>query len=103
MIQPTSNRVLVELLDPPPTAAGLLIPQPAYGINDSQAQRGHRARVVAVGPGKRTRKGILLKPQVRPGDVVIFGEFEFKRWRDPEKRVTTMLISEMDICGVEEP
>jgi chaperonin GroES len=102
VIQPTSNRVLVELIDPPPTAAGLVLPMPAYGIRSSQEQRGHRGRVVAVGPGKRTRKGVLLKPTVKPGDVVRFGEFDFKRFR-PENGVVRMLISEMDICGVEEP
>jgi chaperonin GroES len=102
VLKPTSNRLLVELIDPPPTAAGLILPRPAYGIRDSQGQRGHRGRVVAVGPGKRTKKGAVIPVEVRPGDVVIFGEFDFKRWRDVDKEATFMLISEMDVCGVEE-
>jgi len=100
MIQPTSNRVLVELIDPPTTAAGLILGQPSFGIKPSQEQRGHRGRVLAVGPGKRTRKGVLLELQVKTGDLVRFGEFDYKRFT--ENGVSTMLISEMDIVGVEE-
>lgn len=100
MIQPTSNRLLVELIDCGPSLSGLFIPSPAFGIKTSQDQRGHRGRVLAVGPGKRTRKGILLEPQVQVGDIVWFGEFDFKRWT--ENGVTTMMISEMDVCGIEE-
>jgi len=100
MIQPRSNRVLVELIEPPPTASGLVLGMPGYGIHNSQEQRGHRGRVLAVGPGKRTKKGVLLEPQVSPGDLVRFGEFDYKRWR--ENDAPCMLISEMDILGIEE-
>jgi chaperonin GroES len=100
VIQPTSNRVLVELVEPPPTAAGLILGMPAFGIKSSQEQRGHRGRVLAVGPGKRTRKGALLAPQVKIGDLVRFGEFDYKRVR--QNGAPCMLISEMDILGIEE-
>lgn len=30
-----------------------------------------RYKVVAVGPGRRTKKGVLIPPEVEPGDFVI--------------------------------
>lgn len=31
-----------------------------------------RMRVVAVGPGKPNRKGVVVKPEVAPGDLVLW-------------------------------
>lgn len=100
VIEPRGNRLLVELIGPPRSESGLILQMPAFGIKTSQDQRGHRGRVLAVGPGKKTRKGVLVPPSVAPGDIVWFGEFDFKRWT--ENGITHMLISEMDVCGVEE-
>ena len=38
-------------------------------------ERPEQGKVVAVGPGKVNDKGILVKPSVKKGDVVLFSKY----------------------------
>lgn len=68
--QPTLNRVLLQrILQPTQTQAGIIL-GPKYADEHSRL-----AKVIAVGQGKYSDKGILIKPLVKPGDIVLLPEF----------------------------
>ena len=59
--------------------------------------------VVAVGPGKRDKKGNIKPLDVKPGDTVRFGEFKNmfpEYYIGLEKH---LIIQEADVAGVVEP
>ena len=68
-------------------------------IVDSQDQFGRRGVVIAVGEGKRDRKGKVHPLTVEPGDIVYFGEFINTEIDLPEGK--HFVIQEADITGVE--
>jgi chaperonin GroES len=66
LIEPLGDRVLVETITETETRAGIVIPEMAHG-------RPERARVLAVGPGRRSEKTGEIQPMpVEVGDEVIF-------------------------------
>ncbi|XP_072959311.1 10 kDa chaperonin, mitochondrial-like [Typha angustifolia] len=65
---PSLNRVLVEKIVPPSkTNAGILLPEKTTKLNSG--------KVVAVGPGARSRDGNLIPVSVKEGDVVLLPEY----------------------------
>jgi chaperonin GroES len=96
MIRPLIDYVLVQVEKEHQTAAGLVVFS-AKGIRDSQSQYGHRGTVLAVGPGRKDKRGRIQPTTVKPGDLVRFGEFQFK-----ELDGNQVLIQEADITGIEE-
>ncbi len=66
-LRPLGSRVLLEVIgkQDSKTEGGIFIPDNARGRED-------RAKVVATGPGRVTRKGRLIEPRVKKGDIVIF-------------------------------
>ncbi len=77
MIRPLRDYIAVRVESEHETPAGIVVPA-ATRMVDSRKQYGHRGTVVAVGPGKRTKRGALLPMELQPGDVVRFGEFPFQ-------------------------
>jgi chaperonin GroES len=91
----TSNRVLIER-EPSETktTSGLIVP----GLQEENNYYGY---VVTTGPGKTTRKQVLIEVSVKPGDKVLF---------DPAKTIPItvdgkelLIISEDDIVSVVDP
>ena len=68
------------------TAAGIIIGA-RKGIHESQTQLGLECLVMAVGPE-------VDQDQVKPGDTVLIGEFEFPKYGD------YLVIQDADIVGV---
>jgi chaperonin GroES len=67
-IRPLSDRVLIKRLDAEETTkSGILL----AGASKEKPQE---AEVVAVGPGK-TEDGVLIKMEVKVGDVVLFAKY----------------------------
>ncbi|MCS6822355.1 MAG: co-chaperone GroES [Microscillaceae bacterium] len=68
-IKPLADRVLVE---PAPaeekTASGIIIP-------DTAKEKPQRGQIVAVGEGKVSDNGTIVKPQVKVGDTVLYGKY----------------------------
>ena len=50
------------------TRGGIIIP-------DSAKERPLEAQVIAVGAGKRNEDGVLIKPDVKVGDRILFGKY----------------------------
>ncbi|ONK61487.1 uncharacterized protein A4U43_C08F30420 [Asparagus officinalis] len=65
---PALNRVLVEKIVPPSkTTSGILLPEKTTKLNSG--------KVIAVGPGARSRDGNVIPVTVKEGDVVLLPEY----------------------------
>lgn len=86
------------LLQPEPmeetTKGGIIVPRTATSTHMI-------AKVLAVGPGRVTDRGVRVEPEVRVGDRVLVREFNMaqavSRGTDGDKR---MIVPEMDIDAV---
>ncbi len=64
-IKPLSDRVVLKLLTPQDTTkGGIILPEEAQ-------EESHMAEVIAVGTGKFTETGQLIKPSVQIGQKVL--------------------------------
>jgi chaperonin GroES len=84
-----------ELIDSP-----IMVSQSTHTV-ESQRQIGRFGTVIAVGPGRRDKRGVIHSPTVKPGDRIVWGEFEFPEYRANGKKYA--ILQEADICGVLEP
>ncbi len=71
MLRPVDDKVIVKLIKEKEalSPSGLIIP----GLND---EKPNQARVVAVGPGLMLDNGVLMKPDVEVGDLVVFSKYQ---------------------------
>ncbi len=87
-LRPLDDRVVLEVLDAEEkTAGGIVLP-------DSAREKPQRGKVNAVGEGRLLKGGKRLKPDVKKGDIVLFGKYtgsdviidgtEFKIMRETE-------------------
>ena len=68
-IKPLADRIVVEPLeDTEEMRGGLYIP-------DTAKEKPQQGTVVAVGPGRRTDKGELLKVEINTGARVLYGKY----------------------------
>jgi chaperonin GroES len=68
-VKPLADRVLVEPLEAAEkTAGGLYIP-------DNAKEKPQRGKIIAAGPGKTSDAGTLVKPEVKIGDIVLYGKY----------------------------
>eukprot|EP00928_Gymnodinium_smaydae_P065207 TRINITY_DN48383_c0_g1_i1.p1 TRINITY_DN48383_c0_g1~~TRINITY_DN48383_c0_g1_i1.p1 ORF type:complete len:105 (-),score=29.60 TRINITY_DN48383_c0_g1_i1:105-419(-) len=66
---PLMDRLLVQKLKPvAKSAGGILLPE-------SAAKAPNWAKVLAAGPGRRTKEGEVLKMNVKVGDTVVVPEY----------------------------
>ena len=103
-IRPLKDMVVV-LPDELQTLASdiIAVPQAKYdAITDSDRQLSHVGTVVAVGPGKETKRGIRVPLEVKPGDRVTWGEFIFPCYQTDDG-TKYYVIQEADITGVYAP
>jgi len=68
-LRPLDDRVVLKVLDAEEkTAGGILLP-------DTAKEKPQRGKITAVGEGKLGKDGKRLKPDVKKGDVVLFGKY----------------------------
>ncbi len=68
-IRPLDDRVVLKVLDAEEVSAGgILLP-------DSAQEKPQRGKVTAVGGGRLLDTGKRSKPDVKKGDVVLFGKY----------------------------
>ncbi len=68
-VRPLQDRILVRRTEEvEKTRGGIIIP-------DSAKERPVEGKVIAVGNGKRTEDGTLIKLDVKAGDRVLFGKY----------------------------
>ena len=68
-LRPLHDRVLVQRLEEGETMSGGII------IPDSAKEKPQKAKVVAVGSGKLLEKGERAAPDVKAGDMILFGKY----------------------------
>lgn len=68
-IKPLADRVVVKPLEPvEKTKGGIYVP-------DTVKEKPQEGEIVAVGPGKVSDSGSLIKPEVKVGDKVLYGKY----------------------------
>ncbi|MCC9138234.1 co-chaperone GroES [Pontibacter silvestris] len=68
-IKPLADRVIVApAAAEEKTKSGIIIP-------DTAKEKPQRGEVVAVGEGKVSEQGAIMKPQVKVGDQVLYGKY----------------------------
>ncbi len=68
-VRPLQDRILVRRVEEAEkTRGGIIIP-------DSAKERPLEGNVIAVGSGKRTEDGTLVKLDVKAGDRILFGKY----------------------------
>ena len=68
-LRPLHDKVLVKRTEEEETTAGGIV------LPGSAAEKPSQGEVIAVGPGKRQDNGELIAPDVKAGDLVIFGQY----------------------------
>jgi chaperonin GroES len=92
-LKPLADRVVIEPSDDAATTSpgGIIIP-------DTAKEKPQQGKVVAVGPGRTTDEGTVIKPEVKKGDVVVYSKYagtEFK-----EGGTEYLIVREGDILAV---
>ena len=91
-LRPLHDKVLVKRTEEEETTAGGIV------LPGSAAEKPCQGEVIAVGPGKRQDNGELIAPDVKAGDLVIFGQYGGNEVKiDGEEY---LILSEGDIFGV---
>ena len=67
-IRPLGDRVIVQAMTQETSKSGIIIP-------DTAKEKPQQGKVVAVGPGRLSENGERLAPEVKSGDVVLFGKY----------------------------
>ena len=68
-IQPLADRVVVKPLEEVEQKKGSII------IPDTAKEKPQQGKIMAVGPGKLTDEGKLVKLEVKKGDKVLYGKY----------------------------
>lgn len=90
--QPTLNRVLIQrILQSTHTQSGIIL-----GSKYAE-QHSRLGKVMSVGLGKYSDKGILIKPLVKPGDIVLLPEFGGNKVPIDDKKNDYVLCYDSDI------
>ena len=90
--RPLHDRVVVRRVESEEkTAGGIIIP-------DTATEKPSEGEVVAVGEGAYNEDGDRIKPDVKPGDRVLFG-----KWSGTEVKLDgedLLIMKESDIMGI---
>ncbi len=69
-IKPLSNHILLEpIKQDKKTDTGILLPETV------EEKRPEQAKVIAVGPGRKTASGKIIPVDIKPGDTVLFVKY----------------------------
>src|SRR5580658_3534332 len=92
--RPLGDRVVVRRVkDDQKTAGGIIIP-------DTAQEKPQQGEIVAVGPGALDDNGKRVVPEVKAGDIVLFG-----KWSGTEVKIDgeeLLIMKESDINGIVE-
>ncbi|MBF0493959.1 MAG: co-chaperone GroES [Candidatus Omnitrophica bacterium] len=91
-IKPLADRILVEVLEAEEkTKGGIIVP-------DTAKEKPQQAKVIAVGKGKVTDDGKVVAPEVKPGDIIIFGKYSGTELKFDGNEY--LMLREEDILGI---
>ncbi len=91
-VKPLGDRVLVEVLDAEEiTKGGIVLP-------DTAKEKPQQAKVLAVGKGKVSEEGKVVPPEVKVGDMVLYGKYSGTELKIDDRNL--LMMKEEDILGV---
>jgi chaperonin GroES len=91
-IRPLQDRIIVKRLDEEEkTKGGIIIP-------DSAKEKPMEGEVIAVGNGKKTEDGKVIKMDVKAGDKVLFSKYAGSEVKIDD--VEHLIMREDDILGI---
>ena len=67
-IKPLADRVIVAPMEKETVKGGIIIP-------DTAKEKPQQGKIVAVGPGSVSDNGERVVPEVKKGDVVLYGKY----------------------------
>ena len=90
--RPLGDRVVVRRIEEEAkTAGGIIIP-------DTAKEKPSQGEIISVGPGALDENGKRVVPEVKAGDVVLFG-----KWSGTEVKIDgeeLLIMKESDIMGI---
>ena len=91
-IRPLQDRIIVKRMEgEEKTKGGIIIP-------DSAKEKPMEGKVIAVGPGKLNEKGTRVAPEVKAGDIVLFGKYAGTEIKINDEE--HLILREDDILGI---
>jgi chaperonin GroES len=91
-LKPLSDRVVVKSAEPEEkTKAGIILP-------DTAKEKPQQGEVIAVGPGKISDNGSLIKMEVKVGDKILYGKYSGTEVTVDE--VEYLIMRESDIFAI---
>ena len=91
-VKPLGDRVLVELLEAEEiTKGGIVLPETAK-------EKPQQAKVLSVGKGKVSDDGKTIAPEVKKGDIIIFGKYSGTELKLDDRNL--LMLKEEDILGI---
>ena len=90
-IRPLGDRVIVQAMSQETSKSGIIIP-------DTAKEKPQQGKVVAVGPGRLSESGDRLAPEVKEGDVVLFGKYSGTEIEVESSEL--LILRESDILAV---
>jgi len=92
-IKPLSDHILIEpIKEEEKTKTGILLPETA------EKEKPEQGMVVAVGPGKKNKKGEYFPPDLKPGQKVLFTKYGPNEIKINDKEY--LIAKEEDILGI---
>jgi len=67
-IKPLADRVIVAPMEKETMKGGIIIP-------DTAKEKPQQGKIVAVGPGQISDSGERVAPEVKKGDIVLYGKY----------------------------
>ncbi len=91
-LRPLSDRVVVKPVeDEDKTPGGIILP-------DTAKEKPMKGEVISVGPGGVNDKGEKIKPDVKKGDLVIYGKYSGTEFKLDNQDY--LILRESDILAV---
>ena len=90
-IRPLGDRIVVEPIEADEVSEGGIV------LPDTAKEKPQRAKVVAVGPGKRLENGNRAEPAVKEGDEVLYGKYSGTEVKIGDQEY--LILRESDILG----
>jgi chaperonin GroES len=91
-IKPLADRILLETLEAEvKTQGGIYIP-------DNAKEKPQKGKIVAVGTGRKNDKGEVIAPEVKVGDIVLYGKYSGTEITVDGKEY--LIVKESDILAI---
>lgn len=91
-VKPLGDKILVEVLEAEEkTKGGIVLP-------DTAKEKPQQGKIVAVGKGRVSDDGKTIAPEVKEGDVILFGKYSGTELKIDERDL--LMLKEEDILGI---